>query len=317
MTQQARQIRFGAVIDRGIAVSRNAWRDQARQIEGLGYDIVLVPDHFEMIDIAPAVALITAAEATTSLRVGSFVYNNDLRHPTLLAKEVATLDLLTDGRSEFGLGAGYLPGDYQKTGITLETPGVRISRMEESIRIIKDFFTEEKVTFLGKYYQVHELQGLPKSVQNPYPPLYIGGGGKRILSIAAREADIVGLTAILKPNGVGFVMTDVTDQATARKVTWIREAAGSRFEHLEINSFVFKVAVTDHPETTASHMAPYLGGLTADQILASPHFLIGNVEQICNQLIRQRELYGISYYSILGNENIEALGPVIACLARK
>ena len=307
-------LRFGAVIDRGMALSRDAWRTQARKIEDMGYNILLAPDHFEMVDVDVTTTLMAAAEATSILRVGSFVYNNDLRHPTVLAKSIATLDLLTGGRSEFGLGSGYLPDDYAKSGIPLDPPGIRISRMEEALHILKDFFSQERVTFSGTYYQVNDLQGLPKPVQKPYPPLYIGGGGKRILSIAAREADIVGFTAILKPGGVGFVMTDVTEQATAQKVAWVREAAGERFEQIEINSFVFKVAITDHREAVAAHMAPYLGGLLPEQILNSPHFLIGTVEQIYNDIMRRREQFGISYYSILGYENIEALEPVISRL---
>lgn len=312
MTPQQRPFRFGAVIHG--ASSKDDWRSQARKIEDLGYSTILAPDHFEMVSIDPTVALMAAAEATSKLRVGSFVFNNDLRHPALLAKAVATLDLLTDGRFEFGLGSGYLPDDYEKTGIPLDPPGVRIERMVEALQVMKGFFSEAPVSFSGKHYTVNGLQGLPKPVQKPHPPLYLGGGGKRILTLAAREADILGFTAILKPGGVGFVMTDVTAEATAQKAAWVREAAGERYPQLEINSFVFKVALTDRREATAAHMAPYLG-LSAEQILGSPHFLIGTAEQIGEDLLRQREWFGISYYSILGDENIEALGPVIARLA--
>jgi probable F420-dependent oxidoreductase len=311
MTLQKRPFRFGAVIHG--ARSREDWRNQASKIEDLGYSTILAPDHFEMVDISPTIALMAAAEATSELRVGSFVFNNDLRHPTVLAKDIATLDLLSSGRCEWGLGAGYLPDDYEKAGIALEPPGVRIERMEEALGVIKGFFSDEPVSFSGKYYTVRNLNGLPKPLQKPYPPLYIGGGGKRVLSFAAREADIVGFTAILKPGGTGFQMTDITAEATAQKAEWVREAAGARFHRLEINSFVFSVKVTDHREVVADHAAAYMG-LTGEQVLASPHCLIGTTEQICEDLHIWRERYGISYFSILGDENIDALGPVISHL---
>jgi probable F420-dependent oxidoreductase len=309
MTLQQRPFRFGAVIHG--AGSRDDWRNQARKIEDLGYSTILAPDHFEMVGISPMIALMAAAEATSKLRVGSFVFNNDLRHPAMLAKDIATLDLLSSGRCEFGLGAGYLPDDYEKAGIALDPPGVRLDRMEEALQVIKSFFFDEPVSFSGKHYTVKNLNGLPKPLQKPYPPIYIGGGGKRVLSLAAREADIVGFTAILKRGGTGFQMTDITLEATAQKVKWVREAAGVRFDQLEINSFVFCVKVTDHRKMVADHVASHMG-LTGEQVLASPHCLIGTTEQICEDLYLWREQYGISYFSVLGDENIDALEPVIS-----
>ncbi len=174
---------------------------------------------------------------------------------------------------------------------------------------MKGFFTEERVTFSGKYYNVNNLQGLPKPIQKPYPPIYIGGGGQRILSVAAQEANIIGLTAILKEGGKDFNMADITAQATEQKLLWVRQAAGERFDQLEMNSFVFIVQVTDYREKVASGIASHMG-LTAEQLLNSPHCLIGTVEQICADLQHRRDQYGISYLTVL-KEHIDAFAPVV------
>lgn len=295
------------------AESRADWVEQARKIESLGYSIMLATDHLEIVDLAPTIALMTAAEVTSKLRIGSFVFNNDFRHPTILAKEVATLDFLSGGRFEFGIGPGYLPENYERSGIPLDRPGIRIARMEEALHVMKGLFSDEKVTFAGKYYTINNLQGLPKPIQKPYPPIYIGGGGQRILSVAAREADIIGLTAILKPGGKDFNMADITAEATAQKLAWVRQAAGERFSQLEINSFVFIVQVTDHRAGVAAGMAAHFG-LTAEQVLASPHCLIGTPEQICTDLLYRREQFGISYITVL-KEHVDAFAPVVARLA--
>ena len=306
-----RPFRFGVAYRS--AASRADWIEEARKVEQMGYNIMLATDHLEIVDIAPTLALMAVADATTRLRIGSFVFNNDFRHPTMLAKEAATLDFLSEGRFELGIGPGYLPDNYERSGIPLDRPGVRIARMQESLHILKDYFTKEKVTFSGTYYHVNELQGVPKPVQKPYPPIYIGGGGKRILSVAARESDIVGFTAILKEGGKDFNMADITAEATAQKLEWVRQAAGERFDQLELNSFVFIVQVTDYREKVAGGMAPHFG-MTAEQVLASPHCLIGTVEQICADLQQRREQYGISYLTIL-KEHVDAFAPVVERLA--
>ncbi len=305
-----RPFRFGVAFRS--AASHDDWVEQARKLEDLGYAILLATDHFETVDISSTIALMAAAEATSTLRVGSFVFNNDLRHPVLLAKDAATLDFLSSGRFELGLGPGYLPEDYERSGIALDRPGVRIARMEESLHVLKGFFSDEPVTFSGKYYTIKNLQGLPKPIQKPYPPIYIGGGGKRVLSVAAREADIIGLTAVLKEGGTGFNMADITEEATAQKIEWVRQAAGDRFTQLEMNSFVFITQVTNQREMVAGRMASHFG-LSAEQVLASPHCLIGSMEQICEDLLYRRERYGISYITVL-RDHVDAFAPVVARL---
>lgn len=306
-----RPFRFGVAYRS--AESRADWIEQARKIEDLGYSVMLATDHLEIVDLSPAIALMAAADVTSKLRIGSFVFNNDFRHPAVLAKDVATLDFLSDGRFEFGIGPGYLPDNYERSGILLDRPGIRIARMEEALHVMKGLFSEEKVTFSGKYYTIHNLQGLPRPIQKPHPPIYIGGGGQRILSVAGREADIIGLTAILKPGGSDFNMADITAEATAQKLAWVHQAAGERFHQLEINSFVFIVQVTDHRDGVAAGMAAHFG-LTAEQVLASPHCLIGTPEQICADLRDRREKFGISYITVL-KEHVDAFAPVVAHLA--
>src|SRR6266487_6088664 len=228
----------------------------ASRAEALGYSTLLLRDHFVREpfgdQLAPMVALMAAAGATRMLRVGAQVLDNDYRHPVLLAKEAATLDLLSGGRLELGIGAGWLREEYERGGLPFEAAGVRISRLEEAIQIIKRFFNDETVTFSGNYYKITGLQGFPKPTQRPHPPFFIGGGGKRLLSLAAREADIVGVH--IKVNADGTVDASERTEATlAQKVEWVRQAAGERFDALELNLLVSLVAITDDRRQTAEH----------------------------------------------------------------
>src|SRR5215471_3962257 len=230
--------RFG--IATGSAHSRAEWVSKARRAEELGYQTLVLADHLST-GLAPLSALAIAAEATTRLRIGSLVFNNDFRHPALLAREAATLDLLSNGRFEFGLGAGYLPEDYTQLGLAFDAPGTRISRLEEAVQLIVRLWTEESVTFAGTSHTLTEMQGKPKPLQRPYPPLYIGGTARRMLSLAARYADIVGIGFAAWGEQAG----SVTLEAIAQKVAWVREAAGPRFEQLELSFTLFHLVITE------------------------------------------------------------------------
>lgn len=303
-----RPFRFGVVTER--AHSGAEWREKARRAEELGYNTFLVPDHSEK-DIAPIAAMMAALDATTRLRVGSFVFNNDLRNPTILAKEVATLDLFSEGRFEFGLGAGYLLADYEQTGIAFESAGVRISRFEEALHLIKQLFVEEVVNFSGTFYTADQTKGLPIPVQKPHPPVYVGGGGQRVLSLAAREADIVGFAPKNSQKGLDF--GDATARCTANKVEWVRTAAGERFTSLELSCIVFRVIVTNDRAQALQRAAGYMG-LSGEEVAGSPHVLIGTTDQIAEDLQTRRSLYGISYIEVL-EEYMELFAPVVARLA--
>ena len=291
--------------------SRAGWAAKAHRVEDLGYTTLLVADH-PWLDVAPLPALMMVADIT-SLRIGSFVFNVDVRHPALLAKDIAMLDILSDGRFECGLGCGAILDDYTQTGLPFERAGVRVSRFEEALCIIKRFLTEETVNFSGQYYNVTGLQGHPKPVQKPHLPLYIGGGGKRVLALAAREADCVGLTARSTPKGVDWA--SATHEANLEKVAWLREAAGERFDRLEIGTPLFVVIRTEDRLGTAQHMAERFG-LTPQQILSCTHMLIGTTEQMVEDLLLRRELYGMSSISVI-EAGIDALAPVVERLTGK
>lgn len=309
-TVTQRPFRFGVVAAH--IQSRADWVSRAHKVEALGYDTLLVVDHLTT-SLGPLVALTVAAEATTRIRIGSFVFCNDFRHPAILAKEVATLDMLSEGRFEFGLGAGYQPTDYHLSGLPMDGAGVRISRFEEAIHLLKKLFLEEAVTFHGDYYTTTELQGLPKPTQKPHPPIYIGGGGRRVLSFAAREADIVG---IAHKNGASQMdLANTTAEATDQKVRWIREAAGERFNKLELSVMIFHIVITDMRES-AAHQVGQRFGLSTAQTLSSVQLLIGSIDQIVEELWMRRERFGISYIVITEGQ-IDAFAPVVARLAGK
>jgi probable F420-dependent oxidoreductase len=305
-----RPFRFGA--GAATTASAAAFAEQARRIEALGYATLLVGDHFVPHWFAAGPALTAAALATTTLRVGVTTYANDFRHPALLAREAATIDVLSGGRLEFGLGAGWLKAEYTQTGVPFDPPGVRVGRLAEALRIITGLWGDGAVTHTGRHYTITALEGWPKPLQRPRPPLFIGGGGQRLLGLAAREADIVGLLARALPGG-GLDLADNSETALARKVDWVREAAGARFAGLELAAFFWKVAVTDDRRAVAETLAA-THGVTAEQILASPYFLLGSVEHIVERVQELRERYDVSYLSALPAD-VEVLAPVVARLA--
>src|SRR4051812_16307870 len=234
-----RRFRFGISCTGTDITSAAQFTELARKAEALGYSALFVPDHFVEHPFAPTVALTHAAAVTTTLRIGPFVLGNDYRHPVVLARDMATLDLLSDGRLELGIGAGWMTADYDKAGLTLDRPGVRIARLAESIAILKGLFAPGEFTFEGEHYRVTALDGQPKPVQNPVPFL-IGGGGPKILGLAAREAQIIGVNANLR-SGVGGSddsVASLTTGATDDKVGWLRDAAGDRFDDLELQTLV-------------------------------------------------------------------------------
>jgi probable F420-dependent oxidoreductase len=309
---KARPFRFGVAAES--APSREEWITLVRRVEDLGYATFLLADHY-VNEFPPIAALMAAADASRTLRVGSIVFDNDFRHPALLAKEVATLDLLSGGRLELGIGAGWHRPEYEQVGLPFESAGVRISRLEEALSIIKQFFTQEAVTFAGRHYTVTDLQAFPRPLQRPHPPIFIGGGGKRMLSLAGREADIVGLH--IKVNDDGTVdASERSEAAVAQKVEWVRQAAGERFAALELNLLTGNVIITQNRQQAAEQYIYERGrpGTTVEQLLASPYLLIGSVEQIAERIQRSREQFGISYI-VVGSENMESFAPVVARLA--
>jgi probable F420-dependent oxidoreductase len=295
------------------ASSGASWRDLARSVEDLGYSTLFIPDHFGD-QFGPLVALTVAAEATTDLRVGSLVFGNDYRHPIVLAKEIATLDLMSEGRVEFGLGAGWMTTDYEQSGIPNDPPGVRISRMAESLTVMKSLWSTGAATLAGEHYTIDGAVGDPLPYSRPHPKVIIGGGGKRVLGIAAREADIVGVNPSL---AAGYVGPEVLETTTAeyydQRIAWIREAAGPRFDDLELQCLTFLVQIVPDRDDAIERLSSMMG-VTPEQIDGSPIALIGTIEQIVERLVERRERFGFSYV-VVHEAEMEAFAPVVAALA--
>jgi probable F420-dependent oxidoreductase len=290
-----------------------AWRDLARRAEDLGYATLTMADHFDDA-LAPVPALVAAADATTTLRLGALVFAVDYHHPVVLAKEAATIDVLSGGRLELGLGAGWMVSDYEQSGIPYDRPGRRIDRLAEAITVIKSLFADEPCTFAGTHYQVTALDGRPKPAQRPGPPLLVGGGGRRVLSLAAQEADIVGLNVDLRGGRIDAgAFGNGTAAATEEKLGWIREAAGDRYDDLELQVRVHLVQVTDDRDGLIDALAPAFG-LSPAEARETPHALVGDVDQICEDLVARRERFGLSYIGVSA-EHVDPLAPVVARLA--
>ncbi len=303
--------RFGVQLSK--AESPSAWRATARKVEDLGFTTLFIPDHFDD-QYGPLVALTVAAEATTTLRVGSLVFGNDYRHPVVLAKEVATLDLFSEGRVEFGLGAGWMTSDYEQSGIDDERAGIRISRMAESLAVMKALWSKGEATHHGEHYRVTGALGTPTPVQRPHPPIIIGGGGERVLSIAAREADIVGVNPNLSAGHVGReVLETTTAEYYHQRIEWIRQAAGTRFDRLELQCLTFLVQIVPDRKDALERMAGVLS-VTSEEIEGSPIALIGTTDEIRDTLCQRRDLFGFSYI-VVHEAEMEALAPVVAELA--
>lgn len=285
-----------------------------RAIEASGYSTLFVPDHFVDQQLSPMVTLAAAAEATTTLRVGTLVLGNDYRHPAAVAKEATTIDLLSDGRVELGIGAGWMTADYDALDLVYDSPGTRIARLAEAIAVIKGCWSPGAFSFSGEHYTIAEYDATPEPVQQPHPPVLVGGGGRKVLSLAGREADIVGINPNLRAGALtaDAVQSSLAD-LTAQKIEWVREAAGERFDEIELQIRYFLTAVTDDRRALAEALAPAYG-LNADEALESGVALVGTVDEICDQLVQRRDEWGVSYV-IIGDDNVEAFAPVVARLA--
>ncbi|MFV0316051.1 MAG: TIGR03621 family F420-dependent LLM class oxidoreductase [Microthrixaceae bacterium] len=285
----------------------------ARRAEDLGVSVLTVADHLDD-QLAPIAALMAVAAHTTTLRVGSLVFSNDYRHPAVLAREVATIDQLSGGRVELGLGAGWMTSDYRAAGMELDPPAVRVARLEEALEIITALWSGEPVSYEGAHYSTDELVLAPSVVQEPHPPVWVGGGGRRVLEVAARHADVIHLNPSL-PAGVidHRAGPSATAEATQRKLGWIREAAPERFAAIELGVRIHLALVTDERDVLFETMAGGFG-LTPDEARRSPHALCGTTAQVVEDLIERRETFGISNIGISAG-SLEEMAPVIEALA--
>jgi probable F420-dependent oxidoreductase len=312
-----RKIRFGVAVS--FPESIEQWGELARKAEDLGYSVLLVADHLGR-QWSPLLACLAAAQATTRLRVGTQVIANDFRNPVVLAKEAATLDLLSHGRFEFGIGVGHPASsplgrsDYKQIGLEMDEPGPRVSRLAESLSIIKSFFeSEEAFSFAGKFYQAEEVQPFPKAEQRPGPPIMVAGAGPRMLRLAAREADIINIAPrppTVGPTSRGSMAFGLTIKD---ELAIIKEAAGERYDRLELCVFADRAVVTDDVAGASQKLAEGLG-INLEQLEEMPHTLIGGPDVMVERIIEHRERYDISYRIVPG-ALMEAMAPVVSRLS--
>lgn len=306
-----RTFRFGVQL--AGAASGAAWREKARKIEALGYSTLYMPDHFIDTELAPMVGISIAAEATETLRVGTLVLGNDYKHPAVVAKEFATLDVLSGGRVEVGIGAGWQKIDYDALGFPYDRPGVRIERLEEALAILKGAWGDKPFSLDGKHYTITDYNGKPKPAQQPLPIL-VGGGGPKLLRLAGREADIVGINPNLRKGEISpDAVQDTLAAMTKQKIEWVREGAGDRFDDLELQIRYFVCAITDDRRKLAEAVAGGFG-LEADEALESGVALVGTVDECCDLLVQRREEWGVSYV-VVGDDQFESFAPVVERMA--
>jgi probable F420-dependent oxidoreductase len=311
---QPRPFRFSLQVPR--ARSRKEWVELARRAEDTGFDMIVTADHLGA--PAPLVPLAVAAEATERLRIGTMVLNNDFYRPSLLARDVATLDLLSDGRMELGLGAGHARPEYERAGIPFDPPGRRVERLAESVTLLRRLLDGEAVTEQGEHYDLRAESVAPRPVQARLP-LLVGGGGDRVHGIGARLADGVGFTGLGRTlddghhhEPAGFAPGRVDEQ-----VAHVRRAAGDRIEAIELQVLVQAVVVTKDPVRAAEDLiGERLGSMSVEDVLATPYLMVGTEWELIDRLIERRERWGFSHYTV----RPDALGQiegVMAALVRR
>ena len=293
--------RFGVQIAK---LPADRWRDDIRQIEAMGYSTIFLPDHFgDQWD--PTTALAGLAAVTDRLKVGSLVYDVDYRHPVVYAKAAATLQVLSGGRHEFGIGAGWMETDYVEAGIPYDRPGVRISRLEEALQIIRSMWTNERTSFDGEFYRIREIARATELGGIAPPKILIGGGGPRLLRLAGRHADIVGINPRMVDGKItAETPADSSPERVRQKIQWVREgaeSAGRDPDAIEFNSLSFVTAISDDVSGLRSALASS-SGMTVEQVADCPLFLTGSAQEIRERLERQREETGISYIVIQGGD---------------
>src|SRR4051794_4660278 len=292
-----RPFRFGA--DLQAPLPERSFADSARELESLGFSTVFVPDHFDE-GLGPITAMATAAAATTTLNVGTLVLDCDFRHPAVLARELASIDVLSEGRVEVGLGAGWKRLDYDRSGIPMDAPKVRVDRMIEHAKVLKGLFGDSPFSFAGEHYTITELDGTPKPHRAGGPKILIAGGARRVLRFAGSFADIVGVNASIHS---GEIDTAAAQDSLAtrfdEKVSWVRDGAGGRFDDVEINAWIAVARLTYDGAGLAESLAP-LYDTDAESVRSSPLTLIGSLAEITDLLEERRRRWGYSYTVLPG-----------------
>jgi probable F420-dependent oxidoreductase len=289
------------------------WAESARELESLGFSTMFAPDHLDE-GYGPITAMATAAAATTTLRVATAVFAADFRHPAILARELASIDQLSQGRLEVGIGAGYQVNDYAGAGLVMDSPGTRVDRMMEHVTVLRGLFADGPFDFAGQHYRITALDGSPKPYRPGGPPILVAGGGRRLLTFAAAHADIVGVNGSLPTSALrSGSAPDAVPASIDRKLAWVREAAGARFSELEIHAWLRFAQVTGDSRSAAAQLTGRFGA-EADQVLASPIVLLGSPAEIIERLHERRERWGYSYFTLQQPAALQ-FAPVLARLA--
>jgi len=307
MTPEQRPFRFGVTLE-GSMGRRADVLETARRAEAAGVSVLVATDHLGTWGALPR---LQAAAEVTGLRIGTLVLNNDLRHPAVLAQELATVDAMTDGRLEIGIGAGWNRPEYESAGLRFDPPANRLRRMRMSLLMLRQALSDGRIDHAADdaYPAIHQ-ENLPISVQRPHPPFLVGGGGPKLLAFAAREANIIGIDPRSLPGGGGDP-DDITGAAVDRKVGWIREAAGDRWAELEINIAIWQV---DPEFRRRSGPAPVrVRNISEEELPLSPHYLVGDVDEMVQTLLDRRQRWGISYVTVR-SADLDVLAPLIARL---
>jgi probable F420-dependent oxidoreductase len=282
------------------------WPSFARRLEAIGYGGLVMADHVVGNGLSPFPALAAAAAATTTLRLGTLVIDNDFRNPLLLAREAATVDVISNGRFELGIGAGWHDRDNHSLGISYDVPAVRVERLAEAVPLIKRLWTEDEVTHAGTYYRHDKAHSGPRPAQRPHPPILIAGGGDRILELAVKESDIVGVVPRTRRDGAPDRAAYSWETAIDR-FAYVRRLLGDR--DIELNTLVFGMTVTGDRPAAIAELATRMEGAPAEMIERSPFFLVGSLDEMRAQLLRVREAFGVTYFNVRG-EHIEAFAPL-------
>jgi probable F420-dependent oxidoreductase len=318
----ARPFRFG--MQAFAAESARDWRELARRAEGLGFSTLFTCDHYfgpgevadtmghRPVDLGPLVAIAMAAAATDTLRIGCRVFSVDFHHPVVLAKECATLDLLSDGRLEIGLGAGWTRAEYDALGLEMAPAGRRIDKLAEYVALMRAHFTGAPLNVEGTYVHAHGFEGRPVPVQQPGPPIMIGGGSRKVLTLAGAVADIVSINYNNAPGRLGPAsLAAAGPAATADKLAWI--AHSGRMDQIELETSAMFVTISDDPRRAWAELSERMG-VPVVELADNPHVLVGTVAEVCDTLRERRERYGISYITV-AHRNMDAFAPVVAELA--
>ena len=301
---------FRFAVQASNTLSAKEWKNLARKVESLGYSTLFIPDHFGD-QLSPLVGLTVAAESTSKLKVGSLVFDNDYRHPLVLAREIATLDNLCDGRVEFGIGAGWMTSDYSESGIPLESPKIRVDKLSEAVDIFLELFETGKSSFKGKYYNLTDAQCFPVVSTKPHPKLLIGGGSPKVLQLAATKADIVGINASLKAGAIGAeMMKEISPEKFDQRYRWVKDFAKDRINEIEVQCLTFFVQITESGKEARENLAKMFS-IDSEMAGEIPLALVGSKNEIKEMLQKRRERWGFSYV-VVHEPEMEQFAEIVA-----